>query len=89
MRESERGESCGGNGWQDVLDGAASDVALFVEAESLRSLALWEIVASIGVVCRGFRWLPIPGSLKTRRPAKFDFTETAGCREFHRVTAGL
>ena len=45
--------------------------------------------AVIGVVLRGVRWLQIPGRLKTRRSVDFDFAKTAGCREFHKVTAGL
>ena len=35
--------------------GASGDIALFARAESLRSLALSKIVASIGVVFRGVR----------------------------------
>ena len=67
----------------------ALDVALFVENEGLRSLASSEIVASIGVVLRGTRWLQIRRNLKTRRSVDFDFPETAGRLQVRGLTAGF
>jgi hypothetical protein len=83
------GESCGGNGGPEVVGGWVFDVALFATAESLRSRLSSEVAAVIGVVLRGVRCLPIRVSLKTRRSVDFVFAKTAGCREFHKVTAGL
>ena len=87
MGESEKGESCVGNGCRDVVSGAGCDVALFARDESLRSLSSSEIVASIGVVLRGVRWLQIGANLKIRRSVDFDFAKTAGWRKVRRLTA--
>ncbi len=78
-----------GNGVHEVGGGASGDIALFARPESLRSRVSSEVSTSIGVVLRGVRWLQIGANLKTRRSVDFDFAETGGCREFHKVTAGL
>ena len=72
-----KGESCRGRRCREVVGGSAFDVALFASDESLRSLASPKVVAVIGVVLCGVRWLPIEANLKTRRSGDFYFTETA------------
>jgi hypothetical protein len=72
-----------------VVGGADGDVALAAAAESLRSRVSAEVFTSSGVVLRKVRWLQLRLTLKTRRSADFDFAETAGGREFRRLTAGF
>jgi len=69
-----------------VADG---DVAPAAAAESLRSRVSAEVVARVGVVLRGVRWLGSWRSLKTRRWVDFDFAETAGGLQVRRLTAGF
>jgi hypothetical protein len=78
-----------GNGDREVVGGADGDFALSAVAESLRSRVSPEVVTSVGVVLRAVRLLQLRPRLKTRRSVDFDIAETAGCREFHKVTAGL
>ncbi|MFM7925427.1 MAG: hypothetical protein ACKPJJ_34820, partial [Planctomycetaceae bacterium] len=69
--------------------GCGDDIAIAAVAESLRSRVSAEIVASIGVVLRGVRWLGSWLRLKTRRSVDFNFSETAGGRKVRRLTAGF
>jgi len=72
-----------------VGSGCGDDIALAAVAESLRSGVSSEVVTSFGVVLRKVRWLGSWRSLKTRRSVDVDFAETAGGREFRRLTAGF
>jgi len=65
------------------------DFALAAMAESLRSGVSSEVVTSVGVVLRKVRRLQLRLGLKTRRSVDVDFAETAGGREFRRLTAGF
>ena len=78
-----------GNGDREVVGGADGDFALSAAAESLRSGVSAEVVASMGVVLRRVRLPQLRLGLKTRRSVDFDFAETAGGREFRRLTAGF
>jgi len=72
-----------------VGSGCGDDIALAAVAESLRSRVLAQVVARVGVVLRGVRWLGSWLRLKTRRSVDFDFAETAGGLQVRRLTAGF
>ena len=72
-----------------MVGGVGGDVALAGAAKSLRSGVSPKVVTRVGVVLRGMRWLQLRPSRKTRRSADFNFAETAGGREFRRLTAGF